>query len=429
MIYLLTQHFQSFLDSHGLGFLRVFHKFVSFQVAASILLSFLICILLGPSVIDWLRKQRIGDNPNFNQDDMNKIMSSKSGTPTMGGLLIVGSIALTTLLLADLTNFYVEMALMCLLILSAVGAIDDWLKLTLHRRAAKASAAHDSERIAGAGAVASSPLSSDAAPASAASVSAVLDYASKPPPPVSRQGLTSLEKILFQIGLALVLSYFTFNFGRELAPTHTLYFPFFKHLTITLGLGSFTIIATLVLTGTSNAVNLTDGLDGLASGCVAIVGICFVLLATIAGDLALSSSLFLPYVQASGQMAVLAAAITGASLGFLWFNCNPARVFMGDTGSLALGGLLGYIAIVIRQELMLVMVGGIFVVEAVSVMLQVSYFKYTKRKYGEGRRIFRMSPLHHHFQKAGWTETQVVVRFWLIGAMLAALALATIKLR
>jgi phospho-N-acetylmuramoyl-pentapeptide-transferase len=411
MIYLLTQHFYPFLDAHGLGFLRVFFKFVTFQVAASILLSFTVCIVLGPRVIAVLRQQKIGDNPNFDQDNMNEIMSGKKGTPTMGGILIVFSIALTTLLLADLSNFYVQMALMTLVILAAVGATDDWLKLTAHRRAAELAA---KEPI---GAAPPAPLSG------------VPVIITPKPAAVSRQGLTSLEKLLFQIGLGVILAYFTYQYGHAVPAAHTLYFPFFKNLEIPLRLGTFILIATVVMTGTSNAVNLTDGLDGLASGCLAIVGICFVLLSVIAGDVGLASSLLLPYVQFSSQMAVLAAAITGACLGFLWFNCNPARVFMGDTGSLALGGLLGYIAIVIRQELMLVMVGGIFVIEALSVILQVSYFKYTRKKFGEGRRIFLMSPLHHHFQRKGWSETQVVVRFWLIGAMLAALALATIKLR
>jgi phospho-N-acetylmuramoyl-pentapeptide-transferase len=184
-----------------------------------------------------------------------------------------------------------------------------------------------------------------------------------------------------------------------------------------------------VIVGASNAVNLTDGLDGLASGTMAIVSFTFLVLALIIGDLNWSGALLFHYIKASDQMAVLAGAMAGACMGFLWFNCNPAAVFMGDTGSLALGGLIGYIAIVIRQELMLFLVGGIFVIEAVSVMMQVSYFKYTRRKYGAGRRIFLMTPLHHHFQRKGWTETQVVTRFWLIGAMLAAMALATVKLR
>jgi phospho-N-acetylmuramoyl-pentapeptide-transferase len=222
---------------------------------------------------------------------------------------------------------------------------------------------------------------------------------------------------------------FSYIHGREIQQTHTLYFPFFKDARVVLGIVLFVIVSTFVVVGASNAVNLTDGLDGLAAGTMAIVSFAFLVLALIIGNLKWSSELLFHYVQTSDQMAVLAGAMMGACLGFLWFNCNPARVFMGDTGSLALGGLIGYISIVVRQELMLFLVGGIFVVEAISVMLQVTYFKYTKRRTGTGRRIFLMAPLHHHFQRKGWTETQVVVRFWLIGAMLAAMALATVKLR
>jgi phospho-N-acetylmuramoyl-pentapeptide-transferase len=189
------------------------------------------------------------------------------------------------------------------------------------------------------------------------------------------------------------------------------------------------VLGTLVIVGFSNAVNLTDGLDGLASGCMAIVSFAFLVLALIIGDVAQATYLYMPVLPQGGQMAVIAGAMGGACLGFLWFNCNPARVFMGDTGSLALGGLIGYVSIVIRQELVLLLVGGIFVAEAASVALQVGYFKYTRKRYGEGRRVFLRAPIHHHFQVKGWTETQVVVRFWLIGAMLAMMALATIKLR
>jgi phospho-N-acetylmuramoyl-pentapeptide-transferase len=306
----------------------------------------------------------------------------------MGGILIIAAIAVTVLLLADLNNFYVRMALVCLLWLGGVGAVDDWLKLTGSQRGAN-----------------------------------------------SRQGLTTLEKLLFQIGLAVVLAVFTYNYSHYEA-SHTLFFPFLKHAHVYLPLAAFIVLGTLVLTGSSNAVNLTDGLDGLAAGCVAIASFAFVVLALIAGSddfsvsgRSLTDYLYLPHVPASGEMAVLGGAMLGACLGFLWFNCPPAQVFMGDTGSLALGGLLGYIAIVIRQELLLLIVGGVFAAEAVSVMMQVSYFKYTRRRYGQGRRIFLMSPLHHHFQKLDWSEAQVVVRFWLVGAMLAMMALATVKIR
>jgi phospho-N-acetylmuramoyl-pentapeptide-transferase len=269
-----------------------------------------------------------------------------------------------------------------------VGAVDDWLKLTSQARSS-----------------------------------------------TSRQGLTAPEKLLFQIGLAVVLSVFTYRYSDYQA-SHTLFFPFFKHANVYLPFAAFIVIGAIVLTGSSNAVNLTDGLDGLAAGCMAIASFTFVVLALIAGSdefsisgRSLTEYLYLPHIPASGQMAVLAGGMLGACLGFLWFNCTPAAVFMGDTGSLALGGLLGYIAIVIRQELLLLIVGGIFAAEAMSVLIQVSYFKYTRRKYGEGRRVFLMSPLHHHFQKKNWTEGQVVVRFWLVGAMLAMMALATVKIR
>jgi phospho-N-acetylmuramoyl-pentapeptide-transferase len=380
MIYLLVKHLQAWLDAHELGFLRVFNA-ITFQSAVALVVGFLLVITLGPRVIGWLRLQKIGDLASFDQAEVDKLMEGKRGTPTMGGVLIIAAIALTTALLADLSNFYVQMALICLIWLGAVGATDDWLKLTAGRRAG------------------------------------------------SRQGLTSLEKLMFQIGLGVLLAYFTYNYGSQLEDTRRFYLPFFKGVSVHMSLAAYVLLATLVMTGSSNAVNLTDGLDGLAAGCMGIVSFSFMVLAVIVGTQQMAKFLYMPYIRPAGQMAVIAGAMTGACLGFLWFNCNPAKVFMGDTGSLALGGLIGYIAIVIRHEMVLFLVGGVFVVEAMSVMMQVSYFKYSRRKYGEGRRIFLMAPLHHHFQRKGWTETQVVVRFWLIGAMLAAMGLATVKLR
>jgi phospho-N-acetylmuramoyl-pentapeptide-transferase len=380
MIFLLVKNLQHWLDDHGLGFLRVFNA-VTFQSAVAVLLSFLIVLALGPRVIDWLRRQKIGDNPDFDQAQLNELMKSKKGTPTMGGILIIFSIAATTLLLADLANFYVKMALICLIWLGGLGAVDDWLKLTAARRG------------------------------------------------TGRQGLYSHEKLFFQVGLSVVLAWFTYDYGRRVDAATQFFVPFVKNFHPTIPLVLYIAIAAIVMTGTSNAVNLTDGLDGLASGCMALVGFTFLVLAILVGTPQLAGFLQLPAIEASGQMAVFAGAILGSCLGFLWYNCNPARVFMGDTGSLALGGLIAYIAIVIRHELTLVIAGGIFVFEAISVLLQVSYFKYTRKRFGEGRRIFLMAPAHHHFQRKGWTETQVVVRFWLIGAMLAAMALATVKLR
>ncbi|MGN6726004.1 MAG: phospho-N-acetylmuramoyl-pentapeptide-transferase, partial [Tepidisphaeraceae bacterium] len=375
MLYVLTKYFENWLEKTPFGFLRVFHLFTTFQATVAVILSFAAVMLLAPRVIAWLRLQKIGDHPNFDEATMNELMTSKKGTPTMGGLLIIGAIAGTTLLLADLSNFYVQMALVCLLWLGAVGAADDWLKLTAARREKG-----------------------------------------------SRQGLSGLEKLLFQIGLALILCFFTWHYGQNIPEARGFYIPFKERPLFELPFSLYELFGCVVLVGASNSVNLTDGLDGLAAGCMTLTAFSFLVLALIIGDPKLSEALLFHHIFAAGQMAVLAGAILGACMGFLWFNCNPARVFMGDTGSLALGGLIGYIAIVIRQEIMLLIIGGVFAAEAISVMLQVGYFKYTRKRFGEGRRIFLMSPLHHHFQKKGWGETQVVVRFWLISAMLTALA-------
>jgi phospho-N-acetylmuramoyl-pentapeptide-transferase len=380
MLYWLIKSNLPWLEDHHLGSLRVF-TFVTFQAVIAILISFLLSVLMGPKVIAWLRRHKLGDTSKFDQAEMDHIMESKQGTPTMGGLLIIGAITLTTLLLANLHNFYVLMALVCLLGLGAIGAVDDWLKLTAGRRSG------------------------------------------------SRQGLEGPEKLAGQIGLAVILSFFIYRHGRDVPVTHALFIPFMKDPLLIMGVMSFVLFSAFVLVAFSNAVNLSDGLDGLAGGCMSIVSFAFLLLALLAGIPQLAHFLFLPSVPTSDQMAVLSGAMLGACLGFLWFNCNPAKVFMGDTGSLALGGLIAYISIIIRHEFTLVLIGGVFVAEAVSVLVQRYYFKYTRIRYGEGKRIFLMAPIHHHFQRKGWTEQQVVVRFWLIGAMLAAMALATVKLR
>jgi phospho-N-acetylmuramoyl-pentapeptide-transferase len=380
MLFLLIRSSLPWLEAHDLGFLRVF-TFVTFQATVSVVFSFLFCMILGPSVIAWLRRHKVGDQAKFDHADMDAMMKTKAGTPTMGGILIIASILVTTLLLADLRNFYVLMGIVCLLGMGAIGAFDDWLKLTAGKSAG------------------------------------------------DRQGLRGPEKLVGQLGLAAILAYFTYRHGIQNPVTHDLYLPFLKDPVLSMGLIFFVIFSVGTITGFSNAVNLSDGLDGLAGGCTAIVSFVFLILALLAGIPQLGRFLFLPVVPTSDQMAVLAGSMLGACLGFLWFNCNPARVFMGDTGSLALGGLIAYIAIVIRHEFTLVIVGGIFVAEAVSVLIQRYYFKYTRIRYGVGKRVFLRAPIHHHFQLKGWTETQVVVRFWLIGAMLAAMAIATVKLR
>ena len=380
MLYLLADTFRDALERSGFGFLRLFTS-DAFGAIAATLFSFVICVGAGPGVIRWLRHKKIGDHPEFDQAEINAQMAGKRGTPTMGGILIIGSILLSAGLLADLRNFYVVMGLICVALFGAVGAVDDWLKLTQARRQG------------------------------------------------GRDGLSMSEKLLFQTAIALVLSGFLYYYGRRVGVATTFYVPFFKAAAIPLSMPAYLLISTLVMAGASNGVNLTDGLDGLVAGIMAIVGIAFVVLALIIGDPVLSRSLIYHYMPPAAQMAVFAGAIVGACLGFLWFNCYPAKVFMGDTGSLALGGLIGFIAVVVRQELMLALVGGVFVLETGSVVIQRYWFKYTRIRYGEGRRVFRMAPIHHHFQRLGWTETQVVVRFWVVGAILAATALATVKLR
>lgn len=397
MIYALIDTFRDALISRGVfGYFRVF-TYPEFRAIVATIFSFCFVLFMGPRTIRWLLKQKIGDNPEFYHQDLNQLMRRKTQTPTMGGILISGAIFLSTVLLANILDFYVQMALLCLLWLSLLGGVDDWLKLTSARRN-----------------------------------------------PGAREGLYTWEKLVFQFGLAVLLGLFINHYGitkwtidfDELRMSHSLNLPFRKawewdqggwipaHDLIVLPTVLFIVLAILVIAGSSNAVNLTDGMDGLASGIMGIVGFAFLVLALIAGTERWAKFLLVPYIPNSGELAIVAGAIVGSCLGFLWYNCHPAQVFMGDTGSLPLGGLIGYIAVVIRQEFLLLIVGGVFVFEALSVLLQVGYFRFTG-----GKRIFRCAPIHHHFHLGGWTEQQVVVRFWLISAILAALALATIKLR
>jgi phospho-N-acetylmuramoyl-pentapeptide-transferase len=402
LLYFLVDTFRLTInDSAWLGPLGVF-EWIEFRAVLAIIVSFLIVVLSGRRVIEWLILKKVGDNPDFGRADVNELMKAKSNTPTMGGVLIAAAIFGTTLLLADLGSYYVRMAMVCLVCLFLLGLVDDWLKLTSAQRKA------------------------------------------------GRQGLYSWEKMLFQVALAAILGLFISKYAdSKFIPAtgfeyqqmaRALNVPGFKTWVreagefipspnlIELAPVVFILVAVVVIVGASNAVNLTDGMDGLASGITVIVGFAFLVLCLIAGyaheDFVLAKYLLVPYIPLSDELAVVAGAMVGACLGFLWFNCSPAQVFMGDTGSLPLGGLLGYIAVVIRQEFLLLVIGGIFVLEALSVILQVGYFKLTK-----GRRIFRCAPIHHHFHLGGWTEQQTVVRFWLITALLAAVALATIKVR
>ena len=362
------------------------YKDVLFRAICAVLLAFFVVIILAPRVIRFLIRFKIGDRPEFDHKALNELTRDKQNTPTMGGILIVVAIAACVLLLADLSNYYIRMSFVCMAWLGLVGWVDDWLKLTAGRRTG------------------------------------------------SRDGLRMYEKLLFQIALGMLLGVYMYKYGQKAAlvvasgqePIESfriLTVPFYKH-GIVLGTPAFLIVTILVTAGTSNAVNLTDGMDGLAAGCMSLCCLVFMAFAFISGDAVRSSHLLFPYIPYTGELAVLCGAMLGACLGFLWYNGFPAQVFMGDTGSLPLGGLIGYVAIAIRQELMLFIVGGVFVIEALSVLLQVGYFKLSG-----GKRIFRVAPVHHHFHLGGWTETQTVMRFWLVSALFAAIALATVKLR
>lgn len=356
------------------------------RISGAAVLSFLIVLILGPRVIRYLVRKKIGDSVDFDHADLEELTRHKSATPTMGGILIVVSIFVSVLTFANVGNMYIRMGMMALIWLGGVGAADDWIKLRYS---------------AGKG---------------------------------SRDGLKAWEKILFQIGLAVLLSIYMYRYGGHGPaaaenPAHRFYFPF-KAESIYLPLLAYVIVTVVTMVGSSNAVNITDGMDGLASGCVITVSFVLMLLAWIVGVRAWSSFFSLPLVYESEEMTIICASMIGACLGFLWYNAYPAQIFMGDTGSLPLGGLIGYVAVVTRQEMLLIIAGGVFVIEAGSVILQVGYFKLTKPPGGmEGKRIFLCAPLHHHFHLSGWPESKVVIRFWLLAILFAALALATLKLR
>jgi phospho-N-acetylmuramoyl-pentapeptide-transferase len=377
-----------------LGFLRVF-QYLTFRAVMAAMTALLIGLAFGPWVIRRLAELKIGQ-PIREYGVATHI--AKSGTPTMGGVLILIGIGVSTLLWFDWSNRFVWIVLIVTLGFGAIGWVDDWRKV-----------------------VRKNP-----------------------------EGMRSREKYFWQslIGLVAAL-YLAFSvsetnnwrvlelfirwvqsgFATDLPPKADLMLPFVKSISYPLGVFGFIILSYLVIVGSSNAVNLTDGLDGLAIMPVVMVGSALGVFAYVTGSSVYSKYLLFPYIPGAGELLVFCAAMAGAGLAFLWFNAHPAQVFMGDVGALALGGALGTIAVITRQEIVLSIMGGIFVVEALSVMAQVSYFKYTKKKYGEGRRVLKMAPLHHHFEKSGWTETQVVVRFWIITMLLCLIGLASLKLR
>jgi phospho-N-acetylmuramoyl-pentapeptide-transferase len=371
---------------HSLRWLNVL-RYISTRTLLAMLTALAIGLLLGPWFIRRLQKMQIGERV---RDDGPATHKKKAGTPTMGGSLILFAVTLGTLLWCDLSSRFVWVTLLVTVGYGAIGFLDDYYKLTRSKQ----------------GLPGRLKLAGQLAIACAAMLYLFLSPAYDP------------ADLRFRVALPLV------DFYRH---PITLGWDFWS------GVALYTVLGMVVVAGASNAVNLTDGLDGLAIGPVIIASGTFLILTYAAGAVLkgfnLAEYLKIPFIAGSGELAVLCGAMVGAGVGFLWYNAPPAEVFMGDVGSLSLGGALGMLAVATKNEFTLVILGGVFVAETASVMMQVSWFKYTKRRYGEGRRIFLMTPLHHHFEKKGWAETKVVVRFWIIAFALALVALATLKVR
>jgi phospho-N-acetylmuramoyl-pentapeptide-transferase len=343
-------------------------RYITFRAVMAALTAFILSLIFGPILINKLKTLKIGEK--INKDDSAKLDDlhrHKQDTPTMGGILILGTVVVSTLIWADVTNRNIWIVLLSMIWLGATGFIDDYLKQVKKKS----------------------------------------------------KGISATVKLSSQIVLGLIIGLIILLGAQS---NVKLDLPFLKDVSFDLD-GLYVLFVILVIAGSSNAVNLTDGLDGLAIGIVVMVAVAFSILCYVSGNFNLSNYLLVPYIRGSGELAVFCASIVGAGLGFLWFNCYPATIFMGDVGSLALGGAIGTVSLLIKKELLLIIVGGIFVIEALSVILQVASFKLTKR------RIFKIAPLHHHFQFLNWPENKVIVRFWIIAGLLAVLTLVTLKIR
>ena len=392
MLLSLTQWLQTL--SPELGFFRVF-QYLTLRAVLAAMTALLIGLAFGPRVIRRLASLKIGQ-PIRDYGVTAHLV--KAGTPTMGGVLILISIGVSTLLWFDWSNRFVWIVMLVTIGFGAIGWVDDWRKVV------------------------------DKNPEGMPSGEKFFWQ--------SLIGLVAALYLAFSVSetsnlrvLELFLRWIQSGFSNDLPPKADLMVPFFKTVSYPLGVFGFLMLTWFVIVGASNAVNLTDGLDGLAIMPVVMVGSALGVFAYVTGSSVFSKYLLIPHIPGAGELLVFCAAMAGAGLAFLWFNTHPAQVFMGDVGALSLGGALGTIAVITRQEIVLGIMGGIFVAEAVSVMLQVVWFKYTRKRFGTGRRLLKMAPLHHHFEKSGWKETQVVVRFWIITMLLCLIGLASLKLR
>ncbi len=369
MLYYLSQLGDAFPFQSALN---VF-QYISFRAVSAAITAFLLCLFFGNFVIRKLISLKIGQ-PIRSKEEVHKLFElhgAKKGTPTMGGVLLMGAVVVSTLLWAKSDNHFVWLALVTVVFLATVGFIDDYLKVKRKKS----------------------------------------------------DGLPGRLKLLAQFGLATAVVCVLWNDPISSAQVKELYIPFYKEPLLTFGFVGALVFYSAIIVGTSNAVNLTDGLDGLATGCTITTAATYALFCWATGNAVVAKYLQIPHNVFVSELTVVCMALAGAGLGFLWFNAHPARVFMGDTGSLSIGGLLAIVAICCKQELLLIVVGGIFVIEALSVIIQVVSFKTT------GKRVFKMSPIHHHFELMGWKENTVIVRFWIMSLIFALLGLATLKLR
>ncbi len=410
MLYHLFTYLDNAINLPGAG---VF-QYISFRAGMSLILSLVISMLFGKSLIRLLLKKQVGETVRDLGLDGQK---EKQGTPTMGGLIIIGAILVPTLLFADLTNIYVQLLIVTTLWLGTIGFLDDYIKVFKKRKKGLAGKFKVVGQV-GIGII----------------VGAVLYFH---PEVVTKTNTNHQNTQLFSQGTESV----EYNWVTEKNVKTTI--PFIKdnefdYAKILWFLGEnahkyawliFIPIVIFITTAVSNGANITDGLDGLATGTSAIIGITLAVLAYLSGNFIFSDYLNIMYIPKVGELVVFISAFVGACIGFLWYNAYPAKVFMGDTGSLALGGIIAVFAIAIRKELLIPVLCGVFLIENLSVIIQVSYFKYTKKRFGEGRRVFLMSPLHHHYQKKGLHESKIVARFWIVGLMLAVLTIVTLKLR
>ncbi len=374
MLYYLFEYLRNTFHIPGTGLFR----YITFRAGAAAVTALIIAFWIGPKIIRKLKEHQIGEAAKLEAPVTHR---KKAGTPTMGGLIILAAILIPALLWADIKNAYVLLIIFVTASLGLVGFLDDYLKVVKKKK----------------------------------------------------KGLIGIYKIIGQVFVGLVLGgaiYFLPNLfdSTLVAYASKSTMPFAKNFEFEFG-WLYIPMVIFVITATSNAVNLTDGLDGLAAGTVSIVAMTLAVISYISGHAELSNYLAIPFLRGNGELSIICAAMAGGSLGFLWFNSYPAQVFMGDTGSLALGGAIGAICVLIKKEFLLPTLGGVFLMETASVIIQRLYFKYTKKRYGEGRRVFKMAPLHHHFEMIGWEEPKIVTRFYIIAILMMILSLATFKVR